>query len=317
MAEIPVILGIDCGGSYTRCAVVDCEGNFISIGTAGSSNPLTSTEDVAQAVRQSIECAMRGCTGLTPSVQAVHVGIADENPSTEADHIAFLNAYPNFSVSTDIYIAWAGASVLTPGVLVLSGTGSGALLVAPDGREIRRGGWGHLLGDEGSAFFIGKRALQETLRLWESGQEGHPLVQGVMAALGISRIEQLWNKVYSPSSRSTIAFLAREVNEMAHQGLSEAYSILEEAGRALAELASGILGDFDVNDVWYAGGVFDSHFVSESFKRHLLNRYSDLTIRPPTYEPVIGAILVAHKQLNGVISTAFVRRLDATIKASA
>jgi N-acetylglucosamine kinase-like BadF-type ATPase len=124
------------------------------------------------------------------------------------------------------------------GVAIIAGTGSSAFSRAPNGSTARCGGWGYLLGDEGSGFAIGRAALRVTLRWLESGTGLPPLARAILDAFGASSVSELTHAVYSSSDmRAKVASIAPLVFEAAMNSEPNALAIVESAARDLADLA--------------------------------------------------------------------------------
>jgi N-acetylglucosamine kinase-like BadF-type ATPase len=123
------------------------------------------------------------------------------------------------------------------GVALVSGTGSSAFARNSEGRTARCGGWGYVLGDEGSGFAIGRAALQLALHALETGKDRDSLVRTVLADLGADSVSEVTRAVYgSPDVRAKVAAIAPLVIAAADAGVSQAHAILDAAARNLAEL---------------------------------------------------------------------------------
>lgn len=308
-----IILGIDCGGSGTVCAAVAADGRLLGIGRGGPANPLsTGMEQAGQAVAEAVQACLNSLD--SERVIAVHVGGADEELDPGAEYLSYLRRFPRVTVSSDLYAAWAGAGLLEPGTIVAAGTGSMALTVTAAGEQIRRGGWGHLLGDEGSAYRIGLSALRTALSLWEQGGEEHLFLLRLLGTLGVDGVGQLWNWVYRERvPRAEIAALSRAVDEWAHQGCSQARGLLEQAGQELAELAAKAVLSPISPKVWYTGGVFSSQFVQEAFEGRLSKLVPGVQLSKPQLSAHLGAVLLAYRGVYPEHAVEFGRRLAAKL----
>ena len=228
-------------------------------GKGGPANPL-SVGRTPRPRRSRRRCRQPG--GLAPQrVAAVHVGSADEALDPTAPYLTYLRCFPKVTVSSDVYAAWAGAGPLQPGTIVAVGTGSMALAVTVDGRQMRRGGWGYLLGDEGSAYSIGIAALRSAAAQWEQGLLDHPFLLQLLQHVQARSMEELWEWVYREKMpRAEIAGLSRAVDQWAAQGSTPAKTILARAGEEIEGLAAAVASSRE-RRVWYSGGVFRSNFA--------------------------------------------------------
>jgi N-acetylglucosamine kinase-like BadF-type ATPase len=110
---------------------------------------------------------------------------------------------------------------------------------AHDGRTHLRGGWGYLLGDEGSGYAIGRAALQHTLHSLEVSTTHRPLVDAVLSAIGVNKVLELTRAIYGSSHpRVAIAAIASHVIAFAEDGDADAQSIIDAAASDLAELVA-------------------------------------------------------------------------------
>ena len=214
------------------------DGALLGAGKGGPANPLSVGEDAAaQAIPEAVQASP---AGLAPQrVAAVHVGSADEALDPTAPYLTYLRCFPKVTVSSDVYAAWAGAGPLQPGTIVAVGTGSMALAVTVDGRQMRRGGWGYLLGDEGSAYSIGIAALRSPR---PSGSRGFWITPSCCSFSSTSRPGP-WRSCGSGCTgkkmpRAEIAGLSRAVDQWAAQGSTPAKTILARAGEEIEGLAA-------------------------------------------------------------------------------
>ena len=152
------------------------------------------------------------------------------------------------------------------GVGVIAGTGSIAVGRAQDGRTARAGGWGHLIGDEGSAYGV----VLDALRLVARRADGRdprppgrdPLTERICAALGVVEASQIVTAIYSPDfSRARIASLAPEVLAACDEAPEIGERLLITAGAALAETVAAVarsLGWSEGRSRWPRLAVFSS-----------------------------------------------------------
>jgi N-acetylglucosamine kinase-like BadF-type ATPase len=162
--RMKIAVGFDGGGTKTECVVLDAEGNAIGRGSAGPSNPLrvgfpAAFQELAQAAAQ----ALGGAQLKPPDVDAVCAGLAGAGRrSVIRKAMIFLaREFPGAlaQVTTDGEIALEAAVGAGAGVVLVSGTGSSAFGRNEEGATARAGGFGPWIGDEGSAYEVGRRAV--------------------------------------------------------------------------------------------------------------------------------------------------------------
>ena len=187
-------------------------------------------------------------------------------------------------VTGDGETAWLGAFGAAPGIVVFAGTGSGA--TGCDGqRWARAGAHGFLLGDEGSAYWIGRAAASAALR-WEDGMGGSAAIhRAVIDASGRDLATLVADVHRNPAERGRLAVLAPVVTELAAED-DVARDIAWQAAGHLAELAEAVrraLGPLPVSGL---GGVLRAPVNWD--------RFAELTgaVRPLA-SPEIGAALLA------------------------
>jgi N-acetylglucosamine kinase-like BadF-type ATPase len=197
-------------------------------------------------------------------------------------------------LSSDYEIALVGAMGERRGVLVLSGTGSLAYGVNAAGKSTLVGGWGYLLGDEGSGYWIGLEGLRFVLRADDGSGPPTALTAVLLDALTLSTARALIPWLYHATTPRThdIAALAPLVIQQAQAGDMAAEQIVQRAARHLAALAqtAGTRLGLTAPSFAFAGGVLAStNPVSEALCHEL-----GLPAMPvPRYPPVIGAALLA------------------------
>jgi N-acetylglucosamine kinase-like BadF-type ATPase len=270
------LLGIDAGGSATR-AVIVADGRVTERFTAPPMNALLSldlTDRLAELISAAgASAAGVGLPGMRSPADAARLG-------TELTRRA---GYP-VRVTWDGETAWLGAFCTQPGIAVFAGTGSGAL--GGDGeRWARAGGHGFLLGDEGSAYWIGRAAANAALR-WEDGTGGSAALRDAVVEACGSDLDALVEDVNShPAERGRLALLAPVATALAGQDETARRIALEAAGH-LAELASAVRRRLGPLPVCGMGGVLRAPVIWD--------RFAELTgaVRPLA-PPEVGAALLA------------------------
>ena len=305
-------LGIDGGGSGLRVAIVDAAMRVICSVEASAANPNVIGPDEAQEViRAAVMQALSQAGRSTEDVVAAGIGVsgASQQHSREWLLATLAPVLPISLImsSSDLEIALVGALGQRQGVLILAGTGSAAFGIAPDGRSLQIGGWGYLLGDAGSGYWIGKQVLQSIIR----NHENHPYANGetfayafeqhILAELNFSHPRQLIAWLYRGQRAPPVqlADLARLVLKLAETGNWQAQNILQRAALHLVAQANLLMKQLAYQDapVAFAGGLLNhSNFLSEEVARRL-----GLCERPAAiYPPVIGAALLAKMEWNQV-----------------
>jgi glucosamine kinase len=229
-------LGLDVGGSKTHALLVT-DGEAVADLTVASANLSSVGRAAAEAALDEIVAAVPAGT----RVDAVCAGAAgaDSEAGSARLRILLQERFPAAAVEvvhdTRIILAAAG---LETGSVVIAGTGSAAWAVAADGREARAGGWGYLLGDEGSGYAVARDAVRQALCEHDQGLPPGALTRGLLEATGATDALDLLDRFYQHSERRYWACQAGVVVLAAEQGDAEATAIVAAAAQALADLGA-------------------------------------------------------------------------------
>ncbi|UCC73778.1 MAG: BadF/BadG/BcrA/BcrD type ATPase [Gemmatimonadota bacterium] len=298
------VLGIDGGGTATRALVLDDQGRELGRGTAAAALAdwlgapveiealLAAAQSAAKDAKVSLPVAGL-CAGLAG------VGRERERALVESA-LAARGLAANTRVVTDAEAAFFSAFGEGPGILVMAGTGSIAWGRGEDGREARVGGWGSLIGDEGSGYDIGLGALRAAARAANGRGEETELLTRVGAALGISEPEELISWA-ADAAKADVAALAPTVCELAETGDRVAAAIVRAAvaslrGHVAALLTRlgpwGALPGLAVGGGLLApGGPLRDQLIAE------LAHYPCVPLPAMVVEPALGAAQLALREL--------------------
>lgn len=238
------VIGVDGGGTLTR-ALVLAEGGR-ELGAADGGAALTERaeapvdlETVAGTVRRATVQAGLEAPAAVLCAGFAGVGRAAERLAVERG-LLDLGLAARVRVITDAEAGFFDAFAEGPGLLLIAGTGSVAWGRGMEGRQVRVGGWGTILGDEGSGYAIGRRALQAVAR-WADGRGPETtLRQRLLEQMGVDDPEALipWA---SGAGKDGIAGLAPLVCEAATAGDEVAAAIVDEAVEALRQHVAALL----------------------------------------------------------------------------
>lgn len=316
------VLGLDGGGSGTRCVIAEISGRLLARGIGGPSNPLTVGADAAaSAIMEAVDEASRRCGIRRFATACMGIAGTDRPSGREAIKMRLKRfGAGRLSIVSDAVAALYGAMGCRPGVVVVAGTGSIALGMDEGGELARAGGWGWRLGDEGSGYDIGRRALTAVLRAYDGRGPGTRLAEKVMSALNLRDPSELVDRVYGDGMGSAeVAALATLVADSAHEGDGAAFKILQEAGVELGLAASSVIrrlgleGGFAVAP---SGGVFNlGEPLRSSFELVVKEAAPECSIIPPRFEPEVGAALLALQGLGVEVDEALLDHVAASHRA--
>ncbi|MDR7299685.1 MULTISPECIES: BadF/BadG/BcrA/BcrD ATPase family protein [Roseateles] len=229
-------VGVDGGGTSTRAVVADPAGRILGRGESGASALGQGAEQAWRHVAEAI--ARAGVAGLALEDCALGLGLS--GTGVPAQLRAFVAADPGvarFTLVTDGLAALLGAHGGKPGALLISGTGSVAEALLPDGRRRMVGGWGWQIGDEGSGAWLGQQAMKLAQAAYDQRAPAGPLVQAVWARAGATREAML--AFCAQAGQGGYASLAPLVFE--HEAADPAAAaLLNDAARALEALAAAV-----------------------------------------------------------------------------
>jgi len=295
------VVGIDAGGTKTVGLLADEEGTVVAEARAGGANLQTHGELQVEKVFDEILEAL----GAGHSADAVCVGIAGvDRPRDETvirSVLRRLGHRDRARVVNDAVIALVAGAPARHGIVVLAGTGSIVHGQDPGGRTARAGGYGYLLADEGSAYWLGHQALRAAVRAADGRGPETLLGALVLDALGAASVPDLVPRVYERSvARFEVAALAALVQEAADRGDVLGAGLLDEAASELAlgvqAVARRLSFRDDVFPVVLAGGAFKA---CPGLIGRLEGRV-DLPGAPPAQlegEPARGAVALARELL--------------------
>ncbi len=300
------IVGVDGGQSSTRCLVVDERGHVLGHGIGGPANHLQGERGITR-LRQALATVFkRAFPGeACPKVASICLGMTGVTRGEQTEQIVKEIVEEHLSselvfVCGDMPIALAGAALLGPGVLVYAGTGANTYGIDEHGREVRVGGWGYLIDDEGAGYDLGRQALKWVFRAEDGRSCATLLREKLLAHFGCTTLKELRRRVYAGDGlpRPDIAALARLVGEGAAEGDAIAQSILASAGKTLAETALTAIRRLGKHDqpvtVYPAGGVFTAgKWIMEPFTSALFSGAPKACVAFPRFPPVVGAVFLA------------------------
>ncbi|MEH6941110.1 BadF/BadG/BcrA/BcrD ATPase family protein [Bacillus sp. JJ722] len=227
------IIGVDGGGTKTEAVVYDMSGRKICEGRSSFGNVLINQEEAVNHVMEAIKQCQKSIN--TDECRFICIGLAGlggmENPKEIQTYLEDIFHTPVLLVNDGI-IAHAALLKGKDGILTISGTGSVSIGIHKDVKGMT-GGWGHLLGDEGSGYWIAMQAFIKITQEQDKGEKHSPLTNAILKEIGCTTIEGLKKYIYS-STKGEIASHVPIIAKLADQGDQSAISILKHAGELLA-----------------------------------------------------------------------------------
>jgi len=296
------VMGVDGGATKTAAAVLDLRERTLHVGEAGPSNEDAIGADAAvREMLRAADEAMRHAGIDAGQLGAAVLAIAGTSTDSVARHVREARTEA-WIVVNDVVAAWAAATGGGPGVAAIAGTGSNVFGVGATGAETRAwraGGWGHLLGDEGSGYWLGVQSIKAALRDREASGPATALSEAVPAFFHEPSIEAVVARVYAkpPLTKGEIAKLAIETGRLAVLGDPVARELYERGAAELGEQVAavirqtGLRGEFPVGligSAFKAGAVF-----VEPLTRAIHACAPDARVGTVKMKPVGGSLLLA------------------------
>lgn len=207
---------------------------------------------------------------------------------------------PNWHLVGDHVIALWGALEGKPGCVLIAGTGSICLGRSSDGNTARAGGWGHLIGDEGSGYALGRDALAAVARSLDGNGEDTILTRLISEKMHLTTREEIISYVYG-GDKSQVADIAPLVEEAAASGDKAANSILRKNAAALAELVSAVAKTLALTqgELAMLGGLLEHETILRClFIEEVGRLLPGMTCITPRHPASVGAVMMALSMLN-------------------
>lgn len=301
------VLGIDAGGTKTVCQLADEQGTLVSEARSTGANLQEAGELEVEKVLHEVMATAIGDSGIVPS--AICLGIAGVDRPDDAEVVRTIMKRIGYSarvlVVNDALVALEAGAPGAPGVVIISGTGSIAYGRNATGEGARSGGWGYVLGDEGSGYWIGRAALRAVLR--EADQRGPrtKLTPLLLHHFGVTHAQGLIHQVYHSSLKpAAIGALAQCVQAAFGDGDRAAIGILRAAADELESAAVSVAMRLDLPGSPFpfvlAGGIFRA---VPWLEQELVRRLPVAAPRSVAFrldrEPAAGAVALALQEARG------------------
>jgi glucosamine kinase len=314
-------IGVDGGQTSTTAVVADEQGCLLGIGHGGPANHIHEPGGV-ERVRRSLADAIRGalamadlenariagaCLGMTGGTAEMECLCT---PVVPAERILF---------GQDTRIALYSVTFGRPGVVVIAGTGAAAYGVNAAGKCAAASGWGYLLGDEGSGYWIALRALNACCRATDGVGSSTQILPLLLQHLEAPDLRHIHKQVYAGRmARSEIAALAEVVSRAAAQGDPLARRILREAGKELALAVCAVITKLGLEQetmvVGTVGGVFRAgRLVLRTFREGVHGVAPSASIAPARVPSAVGAALMALEDMGVSLNDRLFANVESTL----
>ncbi len=301
------VLGIDAGGTKTVCLLADASGQVVGEARGPGANLQASGELEVEKVLHRVMDEAVGNRSLRPA--AICLGIAGvdrpEDGTVVAGIMRRLGQRVQTLVVNDALVALVAGVGDAPGVVLVAGTGSIAYGRNARNQAARAGGWGYVIGDEGSGYWIGRHALASVVRYADGRGPDTRMTPLLLEELGVERPSELIHEVYARGlQRQRIAGLAQLVQQARDEGDVLAAEILSLAASHLVTAATSVVTRLGMRGeafpIVLAGGIFKVvPWLREEAARRLPDVAPRSQVAPLAVEPAVGAVHLALAEARG------------------
>lgn len=300
------LIGIDGGGTKTDSAIADLSGKIIHHTAGKPSNFLVvGIEEAVENIFDLIEENLFKLEADFADVKQIVIGVA--GAGREEDAFLLEKGFKDYAemegihfkgvkVLSDAHIALEGAFPDSTGCILIAGTGS--ILFGKDGKGVihRVGGFGRLIGDEGSGYSIGRKALNAVSKASDGRGEETLISELLNAKMNSGSANKIISQVYK--EKLDVASVAKIVIAAAEEGDAIAENILDEEADELVLHIKSLLNKIELNklEVAFSGSLIDNNnFYSDLLKQKIRHTLPNVKVIKPAAPPVSGAILFAKR----------------------
>jgi len=301
------VLGIDAGGTKTVCLLANSQGEIVSEGRGPGANLHTAGELAVEKVLHAAMEAAIGDRDIIPA--AVCLGIAGVDRDDEEMALRAIMRRIGYKsrvlVVNDALIGLVAGARDEPGIAINAGTGSIVYGRNAKFEAARAGGWGHMIGDEGSGYWIGRESLAAVMRAFDGRGPETSLTADILSYFNVNDESRLPRIVYDREQpRSSVAALGPIAQRAADQGDAVAVRILERAAEELVLAARSVATRLEMRgdefSFYLAGGAFRVvPWLVDELKRRLVEVAPRAQVESLDQEPAVGAVWLALAETRG------------------
>jgi len=288
--------GIDAGQSGTVAVVGNESGEVLGRGEAGAADEIAQGPDSTR-LRDALATAYNNaaadaklpkdarCARIVAGISGYEGRVYGRAPELPCDELRLMH---------DAVIAHAGAFEGGPGVVVIAGTGSVAYGKNAAGESVTAGGWGYLFGDEGSAFWLARRAIEDAIRDEDAGKHS-AIAPELLEYFNQHSLHALVRSFYAGEiTRTDLARFARAIIERADTDAS-AMRYVQQAAQSLADLAVHAMARIELREgpLAFLGGMTKAAAMKDAIAQAFAGAAPDAALVDPRSDAAHGALLLA------------------------
>lgn len=301
-----IVLGLDGGGTKTVCVAIDETEQVLAQSRTASSNRNSVGDEAARThVAQAVTQVLRSANAQPADVAAVCLGMAGVDRPADRERVAawmeaVLPGVPQLIHNDAVAALASGTRGELFGVVIISGTGMIVYGFDRAGNSVRAGGWGALLGDEGSGYKIGSAILHAVTAAVDGRGPDTALHAAVLEHLQLPNASALIDWAYADTRWQRFAALSPLAMEWSQRGDAVAVAIVEQAAHDLATAARAVVRKLELGTEGFplvlAGGNLRPGPLFDALQNEIQRSIPGATIARPQVDPAVGAALLALKQ---------------------
>jgi N-acetylglucosamine kinase-like BadF-type ATPase len=306
------VIGVDGGGTKTEAVAMLVDGTALCTVHSGSTNKRANPiEQVTTNLKQLFQQILNHESTRGHECVSVGMGLAGVLDDQDANQVSLIvetyfkeqNLRCPIILKSDVEIVLINTLRSEFGIAVISGTGSNLFGMTPDYKKYNVGGWGHLLGDEGSGYVIGLRTLQAVMQSYDGILPPTQLTSRIIQHYELQQVTDLINYIYRPEiSKADIARFARICIEASQQQDELAISIIKRSAQELATSTFALIQKnewFTSSSIVMEGSIFRySDIFCTTYMEAIESRYKKISCMRSLRNPSYGAAELSLAYLN-------------------
>lgn len=292
------LAGIDGGGTKTKVVCVTPQGQELETKLFGPFNLNSIGAERFQDLLEELGTYLNSL-GNCVALAIGSAGISNQDMVRMVAEAMQRHGISNWKLVGDQEIALYGALDGQPGISLIAGTGSICFGRASDGTMARSGGWGHLIGDEGSGYALGRDGLVAVAKAWDGYGPQTRLTELLAESQGLATQREIISYIYG-GDKSRIAALSRLVEQAARDGDAVALDILRENARKLSQLVAAVAARLKLGTTKVAmlGGMLENDtLLRKFFREEMAAAHPEIGCVAPLHDAAAGAVMLAKTML--------------------
>ncbi len=300
------VIGIDGGGTKTKLVQANLRGEILNTYTSGATNILSSGIDTA---RNSIYTVLDELKEKN-LVNCKYLCIGTAGAGRESIKIELNKMFREYGYSGELFIthdaetALIGGTGETKGILIIAGTGSICYGQNEKGETHRVSGWGHIVGDEGSAYYIGVKIITAIMKAYDGRYNKTVLTKLMLEHLNLDNEEQIITYIYNKDiKKQDIASYAILIEQACNLNDSIALEIINQTINELVQSVIPVVNKLNFVDkkvklVTNGSVIVNNKLIRGGFIKEINNLFPNIDICDMKYDSAYGAVLKALFEYN-------------------